>query len=116
MTGSTEFRDDLPTLLGNINTLNNLSDSILSKLKLSGPSIGVFHSSNRTEQKPINGEQIKFFSPYARYLAVLPFAEQERLAESARLAEVNRKRKLCPDSVIMVSICPTYFIDNIEFK
>lgn len=103
MTGNTEFRDDLPTLLGNKNSSNNLSESVLSKLKLNGPSVDVFHTSSRVEKKTVNGTQVKFFSPYARYLAVLPFAEQERLAETARRAEENRKRKLCPDSIIDVS-------------
>lgn len=103
---NTEFRDDLPTLLGNKNTLNNLSDSVLNKLKLNGPSVDVFHMSSRAEKKSDteNGAQLQFFSPFERYLAVLPFAEQERLAETARIAEENKKRKLCPDSVIIVSI------------
>lgn len=104
LTGNTEFRDDLPTLLGSNGTLNNLSEDVLSKLKLSGPSLGVFHTSSRVEKKnTVTGDQIKFFSPYARYLAVLPFAEQERSIESAKRAEENRKRKLCPDSVFAVS-------------
>lgn len=103
LTGCGEFRDDLPTLLDNKDELNNLTNSALKKLKLNGPSIDVFHTSSRTEKKTANGSRVKFFSPYARYLAVLPFAEQERLAETARLAEKNRKRKLCPDSVITVS-------------
>lgn len=103
---NTEFRDDLPTLIGNKNTLNNLSDSVLNKLKLNGPSVDVFHMSSRAEKKSDteNGAQLQFFSPFERYLAVLPFAEQERLAETARIAEENKKRKLCPDSVIIVSI------------
>lgn len=103
LTGNSEFRDDLPTLLGNNNSPTILSESVLNKLKLNGPSLNVFHTSSRAEKKTVNGTQIKFFSPYARYLAVLPFAEQERLAELARKAEENRKRKLCPDSIIDVS-------------
>lgn len=118
---NTEFRDDLPTLLGNTkNTLNQLSESVLNKLKLNGPSIDVFHMSSRSEKRidEAKGDQIKFFTPYERYLAVLPFAEQERLAESARIAEENRKRKLCPDSVTDVSkmIRNSEFITNVEFK
>lgn len=103
LSGNTEFRDDLPTLLGNNISSTILPESVLSKLKLNGPSLDVFHTSSRIEKKTVNGAQIKFFSPYARYLAVLPFAEQERLAETARKAEENRKRKLCPDSIIDVS-------------
>lgn len=103
-----EFRDDLPTLLGSNDsrTVNALNESVLQRLKLNGPSIDVFHTSSRAEKKQVvvNDAQIKFSSPYERYIAVLPFAEQERLAESARIAEQNRKRKLCPDSVIDVRI------------
>lgn len=104
-----EFRDDLPTLLGSNNSqpkLNELNESVLKRLKLNGPSIDVFHTSSRAEKKRtvVDDAQVKFSSPYRRYIAVLPFAEQERLAESARIAEQNRKRKLCPDSVIEVCI------------
>lgn len=102
-----EFRDDLPTLLGNKNeveeSLRQLTVSVIHKLKPTGPSISVFHQSSRSEKKDLPSDsQAKFISPYERYLAVLPFAEQERVAETARLAELNRKRKLCPDTVITV--------------
>lgn len=112
---NTEFRDDLPTLLGNNNKLlTNVPESILiNKLKLDGPSLNVFHTSSRAEKKStVNGTQLKFSSPYERYLAVLPFAEQERLAETARIAEQNKKRKLCPDSVITVR--KTFHFHNIH--
>lgn len=45
-------------------------------------------------------KQIKFVSPYARYLAILPVAEKQRLVEQARLDEENKKKKLCPDKVV----------------
>lgn len=115
LTSNTEFRDDLPTLLGKKgNMLNMITDeTVLSKLKSNGPSIRVFHTSSRTEKKSIKGSEMKFFSPYARYLAVLPIAEKERLAELAKKAEENRKRKLCPDSIIDVSKIIT--IKNVFF-
>lgn len=47
--------------------------------------------------KSTKARQVKFVSPYARYLAVLPFAEQQRLEEIARKAEADRKKKLCPE-------------------
>lgn len=103
---NTEFRDDLPTLLGNRKEIeehmNQLTMSVIHKLKPRGPTISVFHLSNRIDKKVLPTVQAKFISPYERYLAVLPFAEQERLAETAKLAEENRKRKLCPDAVITV--------------
>lgn len=100
---NSEFRDDLPTLLGSTDTkTGTLTENIIKKLKATGPSISVFHASSRKEIKQsLNGVEIKFFSPYARYLAVLPFAEQERQAETARLAAESRKRKLCPDSPVV---------------
>lgn len=97
-----EFRDDLPTLLGNNGAkleLSTLTGNIINKLKAKGPAIRIFHSSSRDDKKrKYDGEKVKFFSPYARYLAVLPFAEQERQAELVKLAAESRKRKLCPDS------------------
>lgn len=98
-----EFRDDLPTLIGNKNEIEEnfqkLTMSIIHKLKPTGPTISIFHQSSRAEKKDLpSSVQLKFISPYERYLAVLPFAEQERIAETARLAELNRKRKLCPDN------------------
>lgn len=45
--------------------------------------------------------QIKFVSPYARYLAVLPFAEKQRLEEIARKADLDRKKKLCPENTLV---------------
>lgn len=99
-----EFRDDLPTLLGNTDAkleLSALTKAVISKLKSRGPTISVFHSTSRKDiklMKTSNGIDIKFISPYSRYIAVLPFAEKERQAESARLAAESRKRKLCPDS------------------
>lgn len=45
--------------------------------------------------KKIN--QIKFVSPFARYLAILPLAEKQRHEEQARLDQENKKKKLCPE-------------------
>lgn len=44
-------------------------------------------------------KQIKFVSPYARYLAILPLAEKQRIADQAQLDLENSKKKLCPDKV-----------------
>lgn len=44
-------------------------------------------------------KEIKFVSPYARYLAILPLAEKQRLADQAKLDLENSKKKLCPDKV-----------------
>lgn len=118
---NTEFRDDLPTLLGNSKEIEEhmkqLTMSVIHKIKPRGPAISVFHLSNRNEKKVLPPSvQAKFISPYERYLAVLPFAEQERLAESAKLAEENRKRKLCPDAVITVVGYTAPNQDNLNSK
>ena len=44
-------------------------------------------------------KNITFVSPYARYLAILPLAEKQRLAELAQAEKESRKRKLCPDRI-----------------
>lgn len=102
-----EFRDDLPTLLGDDKEMQDekkkIIASVINKLKPKGPTVKVFHLSNRKERNETSQfDQVKFTSPYKRYLAVLPFAEQERLAETVKLAEENRKRKLCPENNTMV--------------
>lgn len=51
--------------------------------------------------KSSNIEKVKFVSPFARYLAVLPFAEKQRMEEIARIAEANRKKKLCPEKNVV---------------
>lgn len=40
---------------------------------------------------------IKFVSPFARYLAILPLAEKQRIEEQARVDRENKKKKLCPE-------------------
>lgn len=44
-------------------------------------------------------KEIKFVSPYKRYIQILPFAEQLRLEEQRKEREKLKNRKLCPDSV-----------------
>lgn len=98
LSANTEFRDDLPTLIGGNITENN-TQNIISKLKAKGPTIKAFHVVPPTnEDKTFKIARIKFISPYARYLAVLPFSEKQRQEDLAKAAEENRKRKLCPDS------------------
>lgn len=42
---------------------------------------------------------MKFISPYSRYLAVLPFVQQQRIEELSKQQEENKKKKLCPDNI-----------------
>lgn len=58
--------------------------------------VGIRQNDNINENlKKIN--LVKFVSPFARYLAILPLAEKERLEELARTEAENKKKKLCPE-------------------
>lgn len=112
---NTEFRDDLPTLLGQNGTNDETVSSSQFKEKVKAPAISVFLVAKRTRKSSLpEFGKIKFVSPYSRYLAVLPFAEKQRAEELAKEAEESRKRKLCPEKhvtiapdVITVNLPPT---------
>lgn len=124
---NTEFRDDLPTLLGeNPNQFESKDDFDRPnvQLKIKRPTITVFllpknhGQSNKNTKKSPQINEVKFVSPYSRYLAVLPFAEQQRMEELSKEADQNRKRKLCPEKhvtiatdVIMVSNLICFYFD-----
>lgn len=104
----TEFRDDLPTLLGkDLNVAEMADSSPAPKIRKPGPALTIF--TDQTEQngetdisrKAANIRNVKFVTPYQRYLAVLPFAEKQRLEEIAKQAELNRKKKLCPEKTVI---------------
>lgn len=98
---NTEFRDDLPTLLGqNGANRNAIENSSHLKQKVKAPKISVFLVSKRKMSSVPEIGKIQFISPYSRYLAVLPFAEKQRAEELAKEIEENRKRKLCPDKPV----------------
>lgn len=89
-----EFRDDLPTLLG-YSSLKHFKNSAKAAKQ---SALSVFHEIDIDEgvtKKKLN--QIKFVSPYTRYLAMLPFAEKQRLEELAKQEEENKKKRLCPE-------------------
>lgn len=110
---NTEFRDDLPTLLGQNGTNDDTENDSVLKEKLKRPSISVFLVTKRTRKSTLPDiEKIKFVSPYSRYLAVLPFAEKQRAEELAKEAEESRKRKLCPEK--HVTIAPDVITVRIE--
>jgi len=94
-----EFRDDLPTLLNGQDT----NDGLVSKLNvLEKSSISVFdtpeNSDDETMKEKLNRlKKIKFVSPYARYLAILPIAEQQRLEDLKKQQEANKLKRLCPE-------------------
>ncbi|KAG4077921.1 hypothetical protein HA402_013855 [Bradysia odoriphaga] len=94
-----EFRDDLPTLL---NGQDN-NEGLLTKLNVAEKSsLSVFdtpeNSDDETTKEKLNRlKKIKFVSPYARYLAILPIAEQQRLEELKKQQEANKLKRLCPE-------------------
>lgn len=93
-----EFRDDLPTLLGSDTENHNFDENLNKKIK--SPDLSVFGETNKKTFANLQTDKVKFVSPYSRYLAVLPFAEQQRLEEQQKEIEENRKRKLCPEAFI----------------
>lgn len=104
---NTEFRDDLPTLLGQTGANEDRENQLQFKEKVKLPSISVFLATEKTKKSKKSSlpviEKIKFVSPYSRYLAVLPFAEKQRAEELAKEAEENSKRKLCPQKQVTFS-------------
>lgn len=95
-----EFRDDLPTLLVSDTETRTSDSDRVDHGKVKRPDISVFGESKRQTFSPPQIENVKFVSPYSRYLAVLPFAEQQRLEEQQKEIEENRKRKLCPEAFV----------------
>lgn len=120
LSSNLEFRDDLPTLLGNNSSTSDLaSTNIKCAAKCS---ISIYDTPDNSEVTFVNYaiikslfnfqfcfqdeaddrlqkvNQIKFVSPYARYLAMLPLAEQQRLEELAEQQRQNKTKKLCPDA------------------
>lgn len=59
----------------------------------------MFSQDDELRSKVDRVKEIKFVSPYARYLAILPLAEKQRLADQARKDLEDSKKKLCPDKV-----------------
>lgn len=100
-----EFRDDLPTLLGQTGANEDRENQLHFEEKVKPPSISVFLATEKTKKSRKSSlpeiEKIKFVSPYSRYLAVLPFAEKQRAEELAKEAEENLKRKLCPQKQVV---------------
>lgn len=98
---STDFRDDLPTLLN-----SNGKDTIQNgKLQLAEPVLSVFNCKDDPDlnDKMAKLKKVKFVSPYSRYKCILPFAEEERLAE-LRSAEELRQQKKLEEPVISVPV------------
>ncbi|XP_037911782.1 exosome component 10 isoform X2 [Hermetia illucens] len=92
-----EFRDDLPTLLGE--QKRNLLENDSSRT--SNPIISVFETPSNSKDEDIKKKlsslrKVNFVSPYDRYKAAIPFAEQQRLKELEKEAELRSSKLLCP--------------------
>lgn len=109
LTISTEFRDDLPMLLnkdltGVISIVNINPALVICK---SQPTLNIFgYDADYNGNIDVSGKatiihNIKFVSPYQRYLAMLPLAQKHRLEEIAKHTEQNRKKQLCPEKNII---------------
>uniref|UniRef100_A0A0K8US75 Exosome complex component 10 homolog n=1 Tax=Bactrocera latifrons TaxID=174628 RepID=A0A0K8US75_BACLA len=97
-----EFRDDLPTLL-NFRKNPLLPSPTKANVKMAKPALSIYETPEPSEdddedqrkQKHLHSN-IKFVSPYQRYLAMLPLIEKEKAEEAARIEAENKKRQLCP--------------------
>lgn len=94
-----EFRDDLPTLLEPSKTQKD--DKSDKSFKLCKPTLSVFDTPPNSEEDEVKEklnklQQMKFISPYARYVAVLPLVEIEKQEELAKIEAENAKKLLCP--------------------
>ncbi|XP_059611929.1 exosome component 10 [Phlebotomus argentipes] len=88
-----EIKDNLPTLLAG-NLLGAKSSVIRVNLVKSHPQVSVFEAPAAQKSLP----KIAFVSPYQRYRAVIPIAEEEK-RKAQQLEEMQKqKRRLCPDA------------------
>ncbi|XP_017481740.1 PREDICTED: exosome component 10 [Rhagoletis zephyria] len=96
-----EFRDDLPTLLSFRNNPILPSPAEVN-VRLAKPVLSIYETPEPSDEDEDQRKQkqlysnIKFVSPYQRYLAVLPLVEKEKAEEAARIEAENKKRQLCP--------------------
>lgn len=94
-----EFRDDLPTLLNS--QLENLGHNAIAPT-LANPIVSVFENvsliqEESTKSKLEEIKKIKFVTPYERYKAIIPYAEQQKLEEITKQEALKRSIQLCPD-------------------
>lgn len=98
LTHDSDFRDDLPTLLG---SKNRSAGAFSSPLKRTYSKISLLEDEGEEEQEVDNKKlttlkDIKFITPYSRFLSILPVAEEQERLDNARAAEEAKKKKLCP--------------------
>lgn len=112
-----EFRDDLPTLLGS----EESNAAVEPRSQTKTPVLSVFDTPENSEDedqkniKKLKQSKIaQFVSPFKRYLAILPFAEQQRLEEIARMSEEKRKRKLCPEKNVVFATTDLIIKDELK--
>lgn len=112
LTKQQEFRDDLPTLLGNF-AKNELQDKIkkfVSNLEKSKPLLSVFDFSENSnyETEKIKKTRMKFLGPYDRYKLVKPFLQAEEEKAAKQKEKDNERQPVDPsdeDRIAAVIIC-----------
>lgn len=101
LTYEEDFRDDLPTLLGR----GGGGVTIECALKRTHSKIDLLDSEEEEEEienkKLAKLGEIKFITPYSRFLSILPVAEEQERLENERAAEEAKKKKLCPTPLEM---------------
>lgn len=99
LTYEEDFRDNLPTLLGS----NGLKIPEDSPLKATNSHLSVFDQASDDEDSSTPQltklKDIKFITPYSRYLSILPIAEEQERLANLKEAEKAKSRQLCPVKV-----------------
>lgn len=95
LTHDSDFRDDLPTLLG---SKHQSAGAFSSPLKRMNSKISLLDDEGEDvdNKKLATLKDIKFITPYSRFLSILPVAEEQERLDTARAAEEAKKKKLCP--------------------
>ncbi|GAB0091016.1 exosome component 10 [Sergentomyia squamirostris] len=84
-----DLKDNLPTLL----TSDECETEVESLMRKFKPLVTVFEASTGRKSLP----KITFISPYQRYRAVIPIAEEERRKAKQIEEKEMLKRRLCPE-------------------
>lgn len=111
----TDFRDDLPTKIGN----KNLKDNELD-IEIRHVTLNVFEKSENVLR--MGKDTVQFVSPYTRYKLMIPFMEEQRKRELANEEEkkkqaLEEKRKQIPElQVVKISDDGLYQMPLRELK
>lgn len=114
----TDFRDDLPTKIGNVNLIKDVDD----KIEIRSVALSVFDKSENVTRKRNDKINVQFVSPYQRYKLMIPFMEEQKKRELAMEEEkkkqaIEEKRKQMPElQIVKISDDGLYQVPLRELK